>query len=60
MSCLTAFAPTPTHPLSIRPQHYGIPLSKPFSWVGTLLVQTAETTSGTRIGWFDVSGLAIL
>ena len=48
MSCLTAFAPSPIPSLSLRPQHYGIPLSKPFSWVGTLLAHTAKTTSGTK------------
>ena len=48
MSCLTAFAPSPIPPLSLRPQHYGKPLSKPFPWVGILLAHTAKTTSGAR------------
>ena len=36
---------TPT-PFSLRPQHYGIPLPSPFSWVGTFLAHTTQTTSG--------------
>ena len=46
-----AAPPPPPPPLSLWPQHYGIPLSQPFSRVGTLLAHTAQTTSGTRESW---------
>ena len=40
----------PPPPSSFRTQHYRIPLSKSFSWVGILLAHTAQTTSGTIKG----------
>ena len=52
----------PPRPLSLWPQHYGIPLSQPFSRVGTLLAHTAQTTSGTRESWkpsFCVNATAV-
>ena len=38
--------PLPHPILSLRPLHYGIPLSELFSWVGTLLAHTQKRQVG--------------